>query len=147
MDEEEALKMTRLDAAISTRDLQIMKAMVPYVHLPEQRMFAVFLKLRELMDTMAYFSDFNKDLKAAGLQEDGSDFTAMLNDIKPFFSKEEQSSLDMMMNMMQASKLYETFQSTMNAGEESDSGDPMSMLKNFLTPEQQEMFNNYSNLF
>ena len=51
-----SLKMTELDRLTSLPHMQLVKAALPYIHIPEQRFFSLFVKFRELEKTMQLFA-------------------------------------------------------------------------------------------
>lgn len=68
----------------------------------------------------------------------------MLDELKPYMSSSEiemAEHMDNMMNMLEMIRGIQTMSETDSAA------GPMDILKNIMTPEQQEMFNMYSNMF
>lgn len=57
MNQDVSLKMTELDRLTSLPHMQLVKAALPYIHIPEQRFFSLFVKFRELEKTMQLFAD------------------------------------------------------------------------------------------
>ena len=57
MSQDVSLKMTELDRLTSLPHMQLVKAALPYIHIPEQRFFSLFVKFRELEKTMQLFAD------------------------------------------------------------------------------------------
>ena len=55
MKTESDLKMTDLDYLTASPHLQMIKAALPYIHVPEQRFFSMIVKLSELNRTMKLF--------------------------------------------------------------------------------------------
>ena len=49
---EKELKLTDLDYAIGDHHLQMLKAALPYMEIPQQRAMSMFVKWNELMRTM-----------------------------------------------------------------------------------------------
>ena len=130
--------MTPFDCLTTTKELQLMKLMIPYTPASTQRMMAVFIKFQELQNTIQYFQNFKTEKNVHAFEKNLGSPMNIIEDIKPFMSEQEQSSMDMMMmafNMMDM----------MNTG--GDNVDPMDMMKGMLDPEQQDMFNTYSNMF
>ena len=52
---EKELKLTDLDYAIADHHMQMLKAALPYMKIPEQRALSFFIKWNELMRTMDFF--------------------------------------------------------------------------------------------
>ena len=145
MEENERLTMTALDAKVSPRHLQMIKAAIPYVHLTEQRFLSIYVKFLEFKNTMDFFSVDDDQLQACSLNADSSDPMNMLNDIRPFCTDSERETMDMLLNVFQAMNLYRAYQSsTSSSGESAGPANSMDALKSMLSPEQQAMFDTYS---
>lgn len=68
----------------------------------------------------------------------------MLDELKPYMSSSEiemAEQMDSMMNMLEMIRGMQSMSETDSAA------DPMNILKNIMTPEQQDMFDMYSNMF
>ena len=48
--------MTSLDEAVLPRELQMLKAFLPFLPAPAQKMLAIYIKWTELQNTIAYFN-------------------------------------------------------------------------------------------
>ena len=103
MEENERLTMTALDAQVSPRHLQMIKAAIPYVHLTEQRFLSIYVKFLEFKNTMDFFSVDDDQLQACSLNADSSDPMNMLNDIRPFCTDSERETMDMLLNVFPVS--------------------------------------------
>ncbi len=153
MEKRDEIRMTALDSAISDHRLQMMKAALPYVNVSEQRFFAIYTKAQELMNTVSFYEHSTRDdLSACSLERDTSDPLAMLQDIRAYATGPEAETIDMLINMLGAMDMYRTYQDMMAAqeeqtGDDGEKADPMAMLKAFLPPEQQSMFDTYSAMF
>ena len=90
MSQDVSLKMTELDRLTSLPHMQLVKAALPYIHIPEQRFFSLFVKFRELEKTMQLFAD----------PADGEIGICSVG---------EQSSIDLVLNFIEGSRLYESY--------------------------------------
>lgn len=127
MNNEQTLKMTELDYLTAAPHLQMIKAALPYIHIPEQRFFSLMVKVSELERTIKLFD--KKEDGEVGICSLESDEPAtpidMLNAMKPFGTEEEQDFIDLILNFMQASRLYQSYQDEMNlSGQEAEDGRP-----------------------
>ncbi len=91
------LKLTDLDYAVGSHRLQMMKAALPYMEIPQQRTMSMFIKWNELMRTMEFFED-NEDgmLSVCSLDSSHSSPADMLRAIKPYANEREQEIIDIM---------------------------------------------------
>ena len=55
--DEQPLKLTDLDYLTGDHHLQMMKAALPYMNVPQQRIFSTVIKIRELQRTINLFRD------------------------------------------------------------------------------------------
>ncbi|RHQ92512.1 hypothetical protein DWX76_04920 [Clostridium sp. AF21-20LB] len=103
--------MTELDRLTSLPHMQLVKAALPYIHIPEQRFFSLFVKFRELEKTMQLFADpADGEIGICSVGERDKDSPIdMLKAIKPYGTEEEQSSIDLVLNFIEGSRLYESY--------------------------------------
>lgn len=105
-DHSKQLQFTEFDYLMTDPHLQMMKATLPYMQLPQQRIFSMIIKIQELNKTMELFS--GGDLSAMGLSNFSSQKTSpmeMLQAMKPYAGPKERDMIEMMENlqiMMQA---------------------------------------------
>ena len=86
MSQDVSLKMTELDRLTSLPHMQLVKAALPYIHIPEQRFFSLFVKFRELEKTMQLFADpADGEIGICSVGERDKDSPVdMLKAIKPY---------------------------------------------------------------
>lgn len=149
MKTEPDLKMTDLDYLTSSPHLQMIKAALPYIHVTEQRFFSMIVKLSELERTMKLFEkSTDGSVGICSLEENASDSPLdMLNAMKPYGTPQEQEFIDLIVNFLQGSRIYQSYRES--AGEDSLKTDSskgsnaegprfsLEHLKNMLPPEQQ----------
>ena len=143
MNQEPGMKMTELDYLTAAPHLQMIKAALPYIHIPEQRFFSLMVKIKELERTMRLLEE--KETGEVGICSLKEDEPAtpidMLNAMKPYGTEEEQDFIDLVINFMQGSRLYQSYRETAPEEEEPHRAEhrrfPMEQLMNILPPEQQ----------
>ncbi len=116
MNQEPTLKMTELDYLTAAPHLQMIKAALPYIHIPEQRFFSLMVKVSELERTIKLFE--KKEDGEVGIcslePEESASPIDMLNAMKPFGTEEEQDFIDLILNFIQGSRLYQSYQEEMH---------------------------------
>lgn len=150
MNPSESDKMTPFDSLISPRQLQLLKLFIPYIPIKSQRMLAVYAKFMELKYTLQFFQGFQKDIHAQTCPNPISSPFDMLDEIRPYLSEDEQNRLDSFANLLSMMELVSSLQTFSDPGcKNSDMGkaNPMDIMKEMLSPEQQEMFEAYSSMF
>ena len=148
MDKNHPGPMTPFDELVTSPELQIMKLIVPYAPAPGRQMLAAGIKVMELKEAMHVFSGRRPCVGAQMLNEEGHPSPIdMLNSFRPYLGPREAAALDMVINLKEMMSVMEMMQST--SGQESGAPDfdPAALLSGMLSPEQQEMFHMYSDMF
>lgn len=140
MSEDTSVKLTAIDRIANSGGLQMMKAMLPYIDQSSQQMMALFIKSIEINNILSFYKT-PKDVTASSFDPKQVSATEMLKDIRDCVNGPEQDMIDQCLNMFQMMELYRSFQSMNESG-----GNPEDMLKNFLSPEQQAMFETYQTM-
>jgi hypothetical protein len=96
----ESSPFTPFDHMTQTKELQMLKTVVPYMKGAQKKQFALLIKYMELQNTAHLFSQEDKVLSMCSVGEDGNSTVALLNDLRQFCSAKEQETLDMMVNML-----------------------------------------------
>lgn len=111
MKTESDLKMTDLDYLTASPRLQMIKAALPYIHVPEQRFFSMIVKISELERTMKLFEEKEDGIVGiCSLEADApSSPLDMLNAMKPYGTSQEQEFIDLIINFLQGSRLYQSY--------------------------------------
>ena len=127
---EKDLKLTDLDYAIADHHMQMLKAAIPYMKIPEQRSLSIFIKWEELVRTMNFFSE-NDDgmMSICSLDENHTSPADMLAALKPYANQSEQDLIDILSNFLQ-----------MRTNMENRPNFPLEQLVSILPPEQQARF-------
>lgn len=127
---EKDLKLTDLDYAIADHHMQMLKAAIPYMKIPEQRSLSIFIKWEELVRTMNFFSE-NDDgmMSICSLDENHTSPADMLAALKPYANQSEQDLIDILSNILH-----------MRTNMENRPNFPLEQLVSILPPEQQARF-------
>ena len=140
--------MTPFDDLITSPELQIMKLLIPYAPASKRQMLAACVKIMELRETIRIFSGGRGAARAQTLRdEENPSPIDLLNSFRPYLKPREISTLDMILNLREMMSVMEMMQSV-SSSESGDTGmNPMDLLSGILSPEQQEMFHIYSDMF
>lgn len=96
---EKDLMLTDLDYAIGDRRMQMLKAAIPYMEIPQQRTLSMFIKWRELVRTMEFFNENGDGMMSVCSLEKGHTSPAdMLAAVKPYAGPGEQEIIDLLVN-------------------------------------------------
>lgn len=161
MNNEQNPQSNDLDSLIGDNHLEMMKAALPYMNVPQQRLISFFVKFNELRRTINLFEEGEvaaMGICSVGENEQSNSPIDMLNTIKPYGSPSEQDYIDLIINFFQGFKMAGSFSDSVpsstvpvkNAGEGQNSSPPpphrqnnplgrmsLDQLKNFMPPEQQ----------
>lgn len=139
------------DTLFTTNHLQILKILIPYLEPPIQKHMALYIKYAELQYTISYYK--NRHIQISGcsaFERKPFDLAELCNAVKGYCTADERRRLEQILNMMDSMQqmkemmsMMEMMQQMSSAGEE---GDPMDMIKNMLSPEQQAMFDMFQNM-
>lgn len=92
--------MTSLDEAVLPRELQMLKAFLPFLPAPAQKMLAIYIKWTELQNTIAYFNQHPPVQKSL----DGGNLMEFMKGIVP---QEEQAQMEQFADMFEHMDLYQ----------------------------------------
>lgn len=142
---------------ITTHNMKLIKAALPYIHVSEQRFLSIYLKFSEFLNTIQFFSHNETSLTACQQEHNSQEnLVEMVAALKNVCDDAERESLDMILNFLQAMQLYKTYSEFYKTSSEFAQGNEdndtpqfqnMDILKSFLSPEQQMMFETYKSLF
>ncbi|MGN0142127.1 MAG: hypothetical protein ACI4AD_07855 [Roseburia sp.] len=105
---EDNTQLTPFDNMTCTRQLQMLKTMVPYMKGEQKKQFAILIKYMELQNTIQIFSQEDKVMSMCSVEPEGNTTLAMLNELRRFCTEKEQETLDMIYNMFSMMETYET---------------------------------------
>lgn len=133
--------MTPFDELVSSPQLQVIKLLLPYAPPSGRRMLAALVKFLELRRAVRVFNGPATDL---GCPSDGSNPRVLIDSIKPYLDPKEMEMMETIMNMRDIMSMAEMMQESSGR---TSSFDPADLMMGMLSPEQQEMFSTYSDMF
>lgn len=138
MEQNHPRPMTPFDSLITPPFLYTLKLLLPYIPPSMQRFLGIYIKYLELRHAMEYFQGFTANPQPKDI----------LDSLKPYMSPAEKEMMEQMSGMMNMMEMVQNMQTMSNS---SDQGcqdiNPLDMMKNMLSPEQQEMFDMYNAMF
>lgn len=100
--------ITPFDTMTQTREIQMLKTVLPYMKSSQKKQFAILIKYMELQNTLNVFSKEEQVLSMCSLPEEEQNPMAMLNSLRPFCNQKEAETIDMLANMLSMIETYET---------------------------------------
>lgn len=143
MQEETTDKMTPFDRLISSKDLQLMKLIIPYTPPANQHMLAILVKFLELNRTIKIFHQSRQNIHTQTFEKSFSSPLDIVDEIRPYLSEADRTSIDSILNVFNMMQMLETMEKMSGT----ETFNPMDMAKEMLTPEQQTMFEMYNTMF
>lgn len=143
-DNRKTIPKTPFDNLVSPFSLDIMKLMIPYTNPSNQKMFAIFIKMQELQETIRYFKEFPTKMHSCDLDRNAFDSTTIISEIKPYLPDENASMIDTFLSIQSMMEMMKVMQETTSDEESSDFS--MDFLKSMLPPEQQGMMDMFQQM-
>ena len=138
--------MTPFDDLVTPPYLYTLKLLLPYTPSSNQRFLAIYIKFLELRFTLESFHGFSSCNRSLHGQNASAPF-GMFEEIKPYMAPEEKEQMEQMETMMNMMELFQSMQAVQGEAGEGGNFNPMDMMMGMLSPEQQEMFQMYNNMF
>lgn len=169
--------MTPFDEQTIPSNLHTLKLLLPYTPVPTQRSLGILIKFLELMHTIRFFQRFGRlPETAASPNASPIELLENLSNFLTPEESELVEQFRSILNMMEMFSMMQEFQDFSGETDFSDTpsghskddaspdssehptssakksgffgnGNPMEMLMGMLSPEQQEMFHTYQNIF
>ena len=101
--------LTEYDQLVQTRELQMLKAMLPFVHTRSQMPLAMLIQSIQFRQTMKIFQENANALSAFSINNETDRRNAMLQTLKRFCTPKERETIDTIFNIMCVMGNYESF--------------------------------------
>ena len=109
MEQESKKNIATLDSLIEDRQLQMMKAAIPYMNGPSQKNMAFMIKFMELERTVSVFNSSPSSIQMCSVSEDETASPLqLLSALREFCTEREKETIDMLLNYLQMFSAYET---------------------------------------
>lgn len=92
---------------------ELLKTALPYVDIRSRLALEVLVKLYELIVCIRNYK--TNDISACGFEEEKVDMETLLNNIRPKCNENERSFVDKMLNIFQAKRMFEMYNTYMEA--------------------------------
>ena len=106
--EQESYK-TEYDEQIQTRELQMLKSMLPFVNNKNQMTLAMLIQYIEFQNTLKMFQTNTDVLSAASFTNESDRRNAMLQTMRRFCTPKERETIDNILNIINVIENYESF--------------------------------------
>lgn len=135
--ENQQFKQTKFDSMVTNRQMQLVKAVIPYIDNQLGNFIGMFVKLQEMQNALKINSNVTVSAMNADKPGGKSQMENLFDDIKEFLGDEERDTIDSIMTMMEMMKTMgdmdmggdamQGFMNSMNMGDMGDMSDMMNM--------------------
>jgi hypothetical protein len=87
------------DDLVQTRNIQILKSVVPYLDFRSQRPIAMLIQYLELLQASDAFARQDNSMAALALENPADRRNAMLTAVRQYATPKEQETIDMVLNL------------------------------------------------
>lgn len=101
--------ITEYDELVQTRELQMLKAMLPFLHVKSQLPMAILIQSMEFRNTIQMFQNNADVLSTCAVKDDTDKRSAMLQVLRKFCTPKEKETIDTILNIMCVMENYESF--------------------------------------
>ncbi len=101
--------ITEYDGLVQTRELQMLKSMLPFMGTKSQLPMAIIIQMMEFQNTIKMFQNNENALSACAINEDTDRRSAILQVLRKFCTPKERETIDTMLNIMCVMENYESF--------------------------------------
>ena len=98
---------TEYDELVQTRELQMLKAMLPLLGLKNQFPMALLIQAMEFQNTIKTFQNNGNALSACALNNESDRRSAMIQILRKFCTPKERETIDNMLNIMCVMENYD----------------------------------------
>jgi hypothetical protein len=102
------------DDLVQTRNIQILKSVVPYLDFRSQRPVALLIQYLELQHASETFSRQDNSMAACALENPADRRTAMLTAVRQYATPKEQETIDTILNLFCVLDNYDRLSGTAN---------------------------------
>ena len=139
MEKKSTTPLSPFDELTIPSELQLLKLILPYTPVTNQKMLGILIKFLELEYTIDFFQHCTLQLHSQTTDAPVS-FSNIISEIAPYLSKRDSQMLASVQNILNILEMMQTFQDT-------SSTSPADLFSGMLSPEQQEMFQMYQTMF
>lgn len=92
--------ITEYDELVQTRELQMLKSLLPFANIRSQMPLAILIQSMEFRNTIQMFQNNANALSACSIQNEPDKRNAMLQTLRRFCTPKEKETIDTLLNIM-----------------------------------------------
>lgn len=106
---EQELYLTEYDGLVQTKELQMLKSMLPFADVKIQMPLAILIQSMEFRNTVKMFQNNENVLSACSVNNEPDKRSAMIQTLRKFCTQKEKETIDTLLNIMCVMESYDTF--------------------------------------
>lgn len=106
---EQELYLTEYDGLVQTKELQMLKSMLPFADVKIQMPLAILIQSMEFRNTVKMFQNNENVLSACSVNNEPDKRSAMIQTLRKFCTPKEKETIDTLLNIMCVMESYDTF--------------------------------------
>ncbi len=103
--------VTEYDGLVQTRELQMLKSLLPFANIRSQMPLAILIQSMEFRNTLQIFQNNANALSACSIHNEPDKRNAMIQTLRKFCTPKEKETIDTLLNIMCVMENYDTFSS------------------------------------
>ena len=102
---------TDYDGLVQTRELQMMKSMLPFVGIKQQKPLAILIQSLQFRNAVKMFQNDENALSACSIpvSNENEKRNAMIQTLRKFCTPKEKETIDTLLNIMCVMETYDTW--------------------------------------
>lgn len=92
--------VTEYDGLVQTRELQMLKSLLPFANVKSQMPLAILIQSMEFRNTVQMFRNNANVLSACSVENEPDKRNAMLQTLRRFCTPKEKETIDTLLNIM-----------------------------------------------
>ena len=92
--------VTEYDGLVQTRELQMLKSMLPFANVRSQMPLAILIQSMEFRNTIQIFQNNANVLSACSVHNEPDKRNAMIQTLRKFCTPKEKETIDTLLNIM-----------------------------------------------
>lgn len=92
--------LTEYDGLVQTRELQMLKSLLPFANVRSQMPLAILIQSMEFRNTVQMFQNNANVLSACSVHNETDKRNAMLQTLRKFCTQKEKETIDTLLNIM-----------------------------------------------
>ena len=118
MSEKESIPLTEFDTLVSPKELNIIKASLPYINVNGRKFLSIYVKFKELSNTLELLDENNPLSICSTNTSEKPSISDLIENIKIYLDKHELDMVNNYMNAINTLTMYNEYMNVFNKVDE-----------------------------